>query len=242
MANLPRSSSKRSLVDKVCETLRQQIKDGQYSTGDRLPSEAGLTAEFSVSRTVVREAIATLRADGLVEPKQGAGVFVLQPSESGSLPFRKIDPERVSSMIDFLELRTAVETEAAGLAAQRRSPSQEEAIIQAHRKILKLASQGLFTADADFELHLAIAEATNNPRFGDFLQLTGPDVIPRRGLTPTTANPDMQAYLEILNHEHELIVTAIINGDETSAREAMRSHLKGSQSRYRKLLRQSESQ
>ena len=76
-----------------------------------------------MSRTVVREAIASLRADRLVEAKQGAGVFVLEPQavvQSPLLSLQNIDPERVSSMIEVLELRTAVEVEAAGLAALRR--------------------------------------------------------------------------------------------------------------------------
>lgn len=90
------------------EALRGLIMAGRYKPGDRLPSEAQLTQDFSVSRTVVREAIAALRSDGLVEPRQGAGVFVLLPLAAEVTGFSLVDPERVSSLIEMLELRTAV--------------------------------------------------------------------------------------------------------------------------------------
>ena len=238
MKEAPKKQNRKTLVETVCEALRQQIRSGRYSPGDRLPSEGRLTEEFSVSRTVIREAVANLRADKLVEARQGAGVFVLSPPATLPLPFQGIDPARVSSMIEMLELRTAVEVEAAALAAQRRSPSQEEAIVKAYRKVHTLSERGESTSTADFELHLAIADATNNPRFAEFLKLMGPNVIPRRALDTVTPGAELNAYLAILNREHGDIVKAIISGDEAAAREAMRSHLHGSQSRYRILLHQ----
>ncbi|MSU89502.1 FCD domain-containing protein [Rhodobacteraceae bacterium 2CG4] len=231
-------SGGRTLVASTTEALRRQIDSGRYRPGDRLPSEARLTAEFNVSRTVVREAIATLRADRLVEPRQGAGVFVLPPPEPVALPFRTVDPARVSSMIEMLELRTAVECEAAALAAQRRSPSQEVAILEALQAVRARAAAGQPTAEADFELHLAIADATNNPRFREFLTLIGPGMIPRRALDASSPGPDPAAYQRVLDEEHERIVAAILEGAEEAARLAMRDHLRGSQARYRRLLRQ----
>ena len=173
-----------TLVARLRDALRAAIADGTYPPGGKLPSEAQLCREHGVSRTVVREAVAALRADGLVQPRQGAGVFVLQPQEPVEAPFRDIDFDRVSSMIELLELRTAVEAEAAALAALRRSPAQEERILDGHNEVQSLASAGKSTADADYRLHLAIADATNNPRFRDFLSMMGPGVIPRRALKP----------------------------------------------------------
>jgi DNA-binding FadR family transcriptional regulator len=228
---------KGTLVARLRDALKLEIERGGYAPGDRLPSEAQLCHEHGVSRTVVREAVAALRADGLVEPRQGAGVFVLAPRAPVDEPFKDIDFDRVSSMIELLELRTAVEVEAAGLASLRRSPAQEEQIMECFRKVQRLSASGESTADADFALHLAIADATNNPRFRDFLSMIGPSVIPRRALRPEGAEPVSGEYLTMLNDEHEEIVSAIIDGDETAAREAMRRHLRGSQSRYRSLLR-----
>ena len=213
------------------------IEAGQFQIGDRLPSEAQLTRDHSVSRTVVREAIAALRADGLVEPRQGSGVYVIERQPTIPAPFKNINLHRLSSVIELLELRTAVEVEASGLAAQRCSPSQEEKIIHCLRAVTDANTDRKPSGEADFALHLAIAEATNNPRFVEFLQMLGPNSIPRRALDEPAPEPVPQTYIDRINSEHDQIVNAILQRNDLAARDAMRTHLKGSQERYRNLLR-----
>jgi GntR family transcriptional repressor for pyruvate dehydrogenase complex len=226
-----------TLVSQVSEALRQSIHAGEFQPGARLPSEAQLTEAHGVSRTVVREAIAALRADGLVEPRQGAGVFVLESAPPPIFSPHAIEQAKVSSMLEILELRTAVEVEAAALAALRRSPAQEEAIFERHYDVRARLLAGEPTSEADFALHLAIADATNNTRFREFLEMLGPGLIPRAALMTETRTPGHERYIRQIDEEHGQIVTAISNGDEAEAREAMRRHLKGSQARYRSLLR-----
>lgn len=231
-----KSPPAQTLVVQVRDALRARITEGEFKPGDRLPSEARLTEGFGVSRTVVREAIAALRSDGLVEPRQGAGVFVLPPPPPDDLAFQNVDPARVSSLIEMLELRTAVEGDAAGFAALRHSPAQEEAMIDAFQRFRQLALAGKPTSDADFAFHMAVAKAANNPRFAEFLRLTGTALIPRSavgGSDPATP-PD---YARRLIEEHEAILTEIQNGHEDAARAAMRAHLRNSQARYRLYLR-----
>ena len=229
-----------NLVMRVSKILRASIQSGEIKPGDRLPSEAKLTQEHGVSRTVVREAIAALRSDGLVEARQGAGVFVLDVPQPEILPFQNLNYERISSVIELLELRTGVEVESAGLAALRRSPRQEEQIIDCHREILDRLQRGEPTTAADFALHLAIADASNNPRFREFLSMIGGGIITRAALQAgqDTSTGD---YIAKLHEEHSAIIEAISNGDEEAARDAMRQHLKGSQARYRGILRRSQS-
>jgi GntR family transcriptional regulator, transcriptional repressor for pyruvate dehydrogenase complex len=230
-----------TLASRLGDVLRQAILSGQFTPGSKLPSEAQLGETHGVSRTVVREAIAALRADRLVEARQGAGVFVLDPpgpAAPAPMSIENIDYARVSSVIEFLELRTAVEVEAAGLAALRRSPAQEEVIIDCHYAVQACLEAGKASSEADFALHLAIAEATNNPRFRDFLSMIGKNVIPRAALRNEDSEEDQAAYIRLLTEEHSAIVMAISAGDEDGAREAMRRHLRGSQARYRALLRE----
>jgi DNA-binding FadR family transcriptional regulator len=230
-----------TLTARLGERLRTAIVEGEFPPGSKLPSEAQLGKSHGVSRTVVREAIASLRADRLVDTRQGAGVFVLEPPEGvvpSSLSFRNLDPARVSSMIEVLELRTAVEVESAGLAALRRSPLQEEVILDRHDAVRACLEAGTSSSEADFALHLAIAEATNNPRFRDFLTMVGSSIIPRAALGAVDDERDQSAYITLIDDEHRAIVVAISNGDEDGARDAMRRHLRGSQTRYRSLLRQ----
>ncbi|MBA8820225.1 DNA-binding FadR family transcriptional regulator [Ochrobactrum sp. P6BSIII] len=226
-----------NLVVKVSGELKKLIQSGEFKPGMKLPSEAKLTEAYGVSRTVIREAVAALRADGLVEARQGAGVFVLEAQSAETLPFHNLDYDRVSSVIELLELRTGVEVEAAGLAALRRSPQQEEAIINCHRQVLTCLEAGQPTAEADFALHLAIADAANNPRFREFLTMIGSGVIPRAALQ-SQSDTNSADYIARIHDEHSQIIEAISNGDEEAARSAMRRHLKGSQMRYRSILRQ----
>ncbi|MEF0941051.1 FadR/GntR family transcriptional regulator [Rhizobium sp. BR 362] len=232
-----RPAGRRNLVDIVGQQLRQEILGGILKPGEKLPSESGLTDRYKVSRTVIREAIASMRADGLVEVRHGVGVFVHHARPLPITGFLETDTGRISSIIEMLELRAAVETEAAGLAAARRSPAQDEAIIERFEDIDRAMERGSATSEADFEFHLAIADATNNPRFREFLELTGKRAIPRSFLQDQADEIASADYLAGIQAEHRRIAEAISDRDEHGAREAMRLHLKGSQQRYRSLIR-----
>ena len=226
-----------SLAAKISSALRRDLTEGVFRPGDRLPSESALTREYSVSRTVVREAIAILRADGLVEARKGAGVFAVEAKAAKELPFNDLAVGRISSIIELLELRTVFEIESAGLAASRRSAVQVEEIVDAHRRVGDCLAAGLPTRDADFEFHLAIAQATQNRRFPEFLQLIRSGIIPRgelQGAAPGSRPKDYNLHLQ---EEHGKIVDAIIEGDADAARQYMASHLRGSLERCKVLLR-----
>src|SRR4051794_16443900 len=124
-------AAQRKLSRGLFEQLAEQIKSGRFAPGERLPTEQALTRAAKVSRTVVREAVAALRAEGLVITRQGVGAFV--SAEPQRAPFR-IEPERMQSLNDVLnvmELRLGVEIESAGLAAERASKSNVKAIAAA---------------------------------------------------------------------------------------------------------------
>lgn len=226
----------RSRVTGVSDALRRMIVSGAVPVGEKLPSEMTLAAEHKVSRTVVREAIAALRADGLVEARQGSGVFVTA-SEVPATRFQRLDPSRISSVIEMLELRAAVEMEAASLAAERRSPAQTETIWEACEAIEGRIAAGQSTTEADLAFHLAVADATNNARFSEFLRMLGNSLIPRRALQAGEAEMAPADYLQQIQTEHRTIADAVERRDGVTAREAMRVHLKGSEQRYRSLLR-----
>ena len=226
----------RKLSGALAEQLSEQIKSGRLAAGARLPTEEELSRAARVSRTVVREAVAALRADGLVVTRQGVGAFVsAAPQQS---PFR-IDPDGMRSIEDVLhvmELRLGVEIESAGLAAERATKGQLRAIVAALEAMGRAAAMGKDAIDQDLELHRAIAEATGNAQFPRFLQFIGRHLIPRRmvsGMPKTMGG--RRAYLALLQTEHRAIVEAIQKRDPKAAREAMRRHLTRSVERYRKL-------
>ena len=227
-----------NLTLSLIEELRTQITSGALQPGDKLPTEQKLVLKFGVSRTVIREAIAGLRADGLVEPRHGVGVFVLHPPKS-SEKFRFLgeDTGRVSSIVETLELRAAVEIEAAGIAADRRSPGQEARIEECYRDMQQLVESGKIDVQTDYAFHIAIAQATNNPKFVEFLEFLGHGAMPRSQMVrPDDGNEDSRHREQRLHDEHRAIMEAISHRNPDAAREAMREHLKGSQERYRRLI------
>jgi GntR family transcriptional repressor for pyruvate dehydrogenase complex len=218
------------------EQLAEQIKSGRLAPGSRLPTEEALTRAARVSRTVVREAVAALRAEGLVVTRQGVGAFV--SAEPQRAPFR-LEPERMQSLADILgvmELRLGVEIESAGLAAERASRAQLRAIVNAWNAIEEASKAGGAAVDEDLAFHRAIAEATGNTEFPRFLQFIGRHLIPRRTVTGLPERMGgREAYLALIQEEHRRIFEAIRDREPGAAREAMRRHLTRSLERYRKL-------
>jgi DNA-binding FadR family transcriptional regulator len=230
------------LAELVIDTLRQRITSGEYRAGGKLPTESQMTAIFGVSRTVVREAIAALAADGMVQSRQGAGVFV---SANAASAFSAIGLERsskISVALNVLEVRMGIEIEAAGLAAIRRSASQDAAIQEAWNEFDRLLKLGVSTGKADFAFHRAVAAATNNPFYIEVLDGLGSRTIPCDVASPWSAESVLTFDYQMgLQREHNAILQAISAQDGAGAREAMRQHLSLSQERYRARLRQENS-
>lgn len=225
-----------SRASELIERLASEITSGRIEPGARLPTEQQMMAAFGVSRTVVREAVAALRSEGLVETRQGAGAFVSRDVQRR--PFR-IEPDEVRSLADVLhvmELRTGIEVEAAGVAAERITPASRERIARALHAFDRALERGEAAIDEDFRFHQAIAEAARNPQFTRFLEYLGRFLIPRQSVRIGLRRPqDLKAYLERINAEHRRIYDAIRGGDPAAARGAMRRHLVGARRRYQRL-------
>lgn len=224
----------RTLALELVDSLGDRIRAGQLQAGDKLPTEAAIMGEFEVSRTVVREAISKLQAAGLVETRHGIGTFVLG---LGDGPSFKITPEQFSTLQDViavLELRIGLETEAAGLAAQRRTADNLIALRKALDAVIAAVEAGQDSVAADFQFHLEIARATQNSHFADLMATLGAQIIPRARLEPVAdMSAERLAYMRRVNAEHESILDAITSQDAESARAAMRTHLSNSRERLR---------
>jgi DNA-binding FadR family transcriptional regulator len=226
----------RTLAMELVEVLGQRIREGQLAAGDKLPTEAAFMAEFGVSRTVVREAISKLQASGLVETRHGIGSFIRPRSEAGG-HFR-IEREHLDTLHDviaLLELRIGLETEAAGLAAQRRSEANLAAMGSALHTFSEASAAAQDAVASDFAFHLEIARATQNRHFAALMLDLGDALIPRARHFGTEALTDARRdCLRRVNSEHESILDAIAAGDADAARAAMRTHLANSRERRRR--------
>ncbi len=230
-----RAKRPRGLVTEIVETLSASILDGQIKPGDKLPTESEIMARFDVSRTVVREALSKLQASRLVETRHGIGTFVIAPPSTDNFKIADHDLSTVADVISVLELRISLETEAAGLAAQRRSQANLDAMHAALMSFQESIDKDSDAVPPDFQFHMEVARATGNQHFADLMTYLGTMIIPRtRVNTPQNAPEGRLKYLQRVNGEHETIFVAIRNQDPEAARAAMRTHLSNSRERLRK--------
>ena len=224
-----------NLAEIVAAQLSERIDSGVYGPGEKLPSSVQLCEEFGVSRTVIREAVASLKVGGRVSARQGAGVFVSE-KETRPISFEVSRIDDIRSAMQILELRLAVELQSAALAAARRTPEALAEIARAYDRMDRLADHDPeAAARADFEFHLAIARATRNPHFPRFLEAVISEInfdllLKRRGAFGGAA------HFRKINKEHAGIFAAITQADPKAARATMAQHLEESLGRYRTLL------
>jgi GntR family transcriptional repressor for pyruvate dehydrogenase complex len=223
----------RNLAEAVVDSVMQSIQAGALKPGDKLPTESAIKAMYGVSRTVVREALSHLQAAGHVQTRHGIGTFVIEKAPA----MLGVGIENILAMRDvlaILELRIGMETEAAWLAATRRSEEQLAQMRATLAAMRASAERGDSTVEADRRFHLLVAQATGNRYFEDILAQLGSAIIPRARLnTADLAHDDPAAYLARLQREHEDILDAIARQDAESARAAMRMHLSHSRERLR---------
>lgn len=217
------------LPDLIASEIMSQITNGELQPGDVLPTETTLAGSFGVSRNVVREAIARLRSDGLIETKQGRGAIVRPPSERETFRVDLSSLEEKTSLADLFELRGILEIEAAGLAALRRTDAD---LARLNAAIADMSGQKEFDEkrlEADAEFHRAMGAATRNAFLGTIV-----DYLSSR-LKETTRATD-RIYrdgdlIEVTIGEHKQIAAAVEARDVAAARDAMRKHIQGAAGR-----------
>ena len=226
----------KGLVTEIVKTLADDIRLGSLVEGSKLPTESELSERFDVSRTVVREAISRLQASQLVETRHGVGTFVnAQPSTDSMF---RIDPEDMavaSEVISLLELRISLESEAAYLAAQRRTDDNLHALQTALDSFHSAIHNQSDAVPSDFQFHMEVAKATANRHFADLMTHLGTMIIPRTRLKTAALAPEGRlAYLQRVHGEHESIFHAIEQQNAEAARTHMRLHLNNSRERLRR--------
>ena len=236
---------RQSLTSMLIEAVTERIQSGQYKRGDQLPTEKDMIEEFGVSRTVVREAIANLKASGLVSTHQGKGAFVL---EEGACR-RSASPRRSSRSSRMCSRRWRCGSPSSPRrprwppAAGR--PEQLAAIDAACDAMDAALARGEETVGLDIAFHRAIAQATGNRHFLGLFNYLGEVLVPRARLSVSGAQLSRTPYdaktlgefQARISSEHRQIVEAIAAGDSDGARAALRMHLGGSRDRLAARIR-----
>ncbi len=213
----------KTLADQVTEALIHKIRGNEFADS-QLPSEQAMAEGFGVSRTVIREAISRLKAEGLIDTRQGRGAFVR--TDRLDVPFR-IDlnsADLLGSLLHIIELRRGLDAEIAFLAASRRKRDQMASIRRALADIERASKAGQDAAAEDLAFHLSIAQATSNPLFLELLRFLNQFLY--IAIRVTRANEDQRVeFSEQTRVEHMAIAAAIERQDPEAAATAAKTHM-----------------
>lgn len=228
-------------LDGVVRGVQGRILAGDYAIESRLPTEAQLQVEWSVSRSVVREAMKILASQGLVRIEQGRGTFVSAPDSQPlrqqlEWTLRRVAPGESQAVPDewdaLLDVRLVLEVGAAERAALNAQRAEIEAMASAIAQMREHPGDAAACGEDDLQFHAALAAATHNPLYPALLG---------------SLNDLLRRYLELSHHgienalgtarQHEAILEAVRQTDAPRAAQAMWLHLQASETDL-KLARQ----
>jgi len=218
------------LAFQVSQQIIDLIQKGVYAPGDRLPSERELAEKMGVSRGSVREALSTLQAAGIVVTKTGAGTFVNDRPLSKKAEMKALaNALSDESPIDILEVREAIETKAAWLAAENRTDEDIENMRRALEEQRNIIEQQGDPRPADMAFHLAVAQATHNSVLIEIMKVI--QSLMQRTFWELLMNNlarkvqhDEDSRLQYIK-EHEEILRAIVEQNAEQAQKLMFDHI-----------------
>jgi GntR family transcriptional regulator, transcriptional repressor for pyruvate dehydrogenase complex len=207
----------------VASSISREIAQGRLKPGDKLPTEQILATTFGVSRNVVREAIAKLRSEGRVWSQQGRGAFVAASTNATVLSIDHDALQRGDAFAGLFELRGILETQAAALAASRRSKQDLAKMREALSSMTASPYGSVQWLKKDLEFHIAVAKATRNAYLAQFLEFVSERV--RESILAAGASRASDEMARATLTEHQNILAAVEAGEPAVAQRAMRAHL-----------------
>jgi GntR family transcriptional repressor for pyruvate dehydrogenase complex len=211
----------------IASAIEEAILNGNLKVGEKLPSEQRLADQFGVSRNILREALRDIQARGLVEIKNGAGIYITKPTSAdveGML--NRVAVLSDSAIKDYYEVRFALEVTVCELAAQRITKEKIQELKNIYDAMEKNISNRDELTRLDFEFHNIITKATNNNLFCSFLQ-------PLQNIMTYMFNQSYSAASQAEALEgHKNILAALIEKKPVLAKEAMINHLKNSERNF----------
>lgn len=212
-----------TLAEQVTDQLLEYIETQHLRPGDLLPSESSLAKSFGVSRPVVREALKSLEGKGVIEIVNGKGALV-RPIDSDPLRlfFQRAMQMEYSTIVELMEIRRGLETQAAALAARRRETQDLDAI----RKIVEKMRGSMQDLDAytrlDVEFHLAVAAASHNAMLVYLIQSIR-DVL-RSTIMAGLQSRGSELHVESIQQTHEMLYQMVAKGSVDESVQAMAQH------------------
>jgi len=212
------------LSDQVADFLISEIERGSIKLGELLPSEAELSEQFNVSRTVIREALGRLKYDGLLESSQGSKSKVAAGGAKRAFRMKKLDANNFLEIGFLYEFRAILESEAATLAANRRTKDDLKNMKRLIEAMNKACQDAYDATMENVKFHKAVTKASKNPFLSDFMNFLGDKIL---DLVQADRNSSQHVGLPLeVQNEHIIIFEAISQQKPDKARKAVLMHLK----------------
>jgi len=218
-------SRERSLPERVAERMLQLITSKGWEQGKRIPPERDLAVAFGVSRTVIREAVKTLEARGVLENRMGSGVYVRQTDSTIFASSLKTYVQLAGSSEirkQLVEIRRILEIGIAQLAAERATPEQCAELLAICQRMRNRGLTPHEMADLDFQFHTLLAQATQNEMFRVML---APLIEQLHDVFVATWDGYGKRPVSRVQKQHEAIANAVARGDAQAAQVAMTNHM-----------------
>jgi DNA-binding FadR family transcriptional regulator len=223
------------LAEHLIRSLSEEIASGRLQHGDRLPTEQFLAENFGVSRNVVREAIASLRSQGLVQSRQGIGAFVSTSPRQAAEPLQPVSAQLLegdNTIRNMFEVRAALEGQAAALAAAGMTPRKLKIIQDAVERMRFEGAPTSATVNADLDFHRAVAAASGNDYLEAMIRTVLEPMRPLIAANFSRHGPMFGNIPHAARGEHEELVQAFIAKDSVLARRLMGEHIVSAASRF----------
>ena len=224
MFNIQPLTASGSLTERVAETLIALIRNEEYPAKTRLPTQSELASRFGVSVTVIREAIARLKSEGIVEVRQGSGTFVREPSLDKPFRIDQSATDSLRSILQIVELRKCLESEISALAAEHATKIQIAHIRRTFKDMDRQVRGGYDGVEADLAFHRAIALASGNPHILALMEFIGQFLRGAMRVTRTYEARNTNLTTQV-TQEHAEILKAIERHDPEGARASARRHM-----------------
>ena len=221
---------KKRIYHVIIEQIKGAIDRGELKPGDRLPSERKLAESLSVSRSTIKEAISVLESAGIVDIRPGVGVFLRQNSLEHIILDINMILGKKTNMVELLEFRQALESNAAYYAALRATAEDHARIKKAFEKLEQAVLDNRIAALEDFAFHMEVCLASKNMLFKKVLDSIS-DVF-LDGLKESRSISQKMGRSKIILEEHRKIYEAILSGDATLSRKEMWEHIQKVKERF----------
>jgi len=208
---------------RIYSDILNRIIEGEYKEGERLPTEHALAEQFATSRPTVREALAQLRADGIIATRHGSGTTVIRRPDPDVRRFAPL--ETLSDIRRCYEYRVVVESGAAALAAQTAEDADIAAIRAEWENLERIVETAGIGAKDDFAFHLAVTRASKNQFFVSALSSIHEQMMFSMNLSRNLSLVKSVERQRLVQREHLEVLDAIQQRDPERAARAMREHL-----------------